>query len=49
MRRRRPWGRGLVQPVLLQTLQTNPRLEGALEMLPVLEVLCCAAAGRGTA
>ncbi|KAL5650556.1 hypothetical protein ACJX0J_041365, partial [Zea mays] len=26
---------------------TNPRLEGALEMLPVLEVLCCAAADRG--
>jgi hypothetical protein len=33
--------------LLLRTLQTNPRLEGALEMLPVLEVLCCAAAGRG--
>ncbi|ONM08457.1 hypothetical protein ZEAMMB73_Zm00001d033713 [Zea mays] len=40
-------GRGLVQPVLRRTLQTNPRLEGALEMLLVLEVLCCAAAGRG--
>jgi hypothetical protein len=35
--------------VLLGTLQTNPRLEGALEMLPVLEVPCCVAAGRGTA
>lgn len=28
--------------LLLQTLQTNPRLEGALEMLAVLEVLCAA-------
>ncbi|CAD6235162.1 unnamed protein product [Miscanthus lutarioriparius] len=37
--------------LLLRTLQTNPRLEGALEMLLVLEVLCCAAGsaagGRG--
>jgi curved DNA-binding protein CbpA len=36
--------------LLLQTLQTNPRLDGALEMLPVLEVLCAAGetlAGRG--
>ncbi|OEL13188.1 hypothetical protein BAE44_0025793 [Dichanthelium oligosanthes] len=33
--------------LLLQTLQTNPRLEGALEMLPVLEVLC--AAGKALA
>ncbi|CAO2195756.1 unnamed protein product [Urochloa humidicola] len=36
--------------LLLQTLQTNPRLDGALEMLPVLEVLCTAGealAGRG--
>ncbi|CAO2167596.1 unnamed protein product [Urochloa humidicola] len=28
--------------LLLQTLQYNPRLDGALEMLPVLEVLCAA-------
>ncbi|KAJ1286921.1 hypothetical protein BS78_03G389800 [Paspalum vaginatum] len=37
--------------LLLQALQTNPRLEGAVEMLAVLEVLCCAAGkarpGRG--
>jgi hypothetical protein len=33
--------------LLLRTFQTNPRLEGALEMLPLLEVLCCTAAGRG--
>ncbi|XP_062230259.1 uncharacterized protein LOC133927959 [Phragmites australis] len=36
--------------LLLETLQTNPRLEGALEMLSVLEVLCSAGKalrGRG--
>lgn len=32
--------------LLLETLQTNPRLDGAVEMLSVLEVLCVAAAGR---
>jgi hypothetical protein len=36
-----------VRALLLRTLRTNPRLEGTLEMLLVLEFLCCAAAGRG--
>lgn len=32
--------------LLLETLQTNPGLDGAVEMLAVLEVLCAAPAGR---
>ncbi|KAF0925492.1 hypothetical protein E2562_016684 [Oryza meyeriana var. granulata] len=32
--------------LLLETLQTNPRLDDAFEMLSVLEVLCAAAESR---
>ncbi|KAG8054091.1 hypothetical protein GUJ93_ZPchr0001g31721 [Zizania palustris] len=37
-------GRGLpgVRTLLLETIQINPRLDGAFEMLSVLEVLCAA-------
>ncbi|XP_006645270.2 uncharacterized protein LOC102713964 [Oryza brachyantha] len=38
---------GGARTLLLETLQTNPRLDGAFEMLSVLEVLCAAAETRG--